>query len=149
MLQQHNSQSSFSNCYAQKMNEISEQEWRKKRLTDLSKVKGGNASLGRMLGYRDGAYVGQMIGGLRPITEKLVEKIQQMHGLSNWFTKESTEPVLAHQGPKLEEIRASYGWPFASITEEEWTSIPRHKRDLIEEQIRGILNAQQSNKLAA
>lgn len=149
MLHQHNSQSSLSNCYAHKMTEISEQEWRKRRLTDLSKVKGGNANLGRILGYRDGAYVGQMIGGLRPITEKLVEKIHQMHGLDEWFKKTTQWPAPVHQPPFVEDVQATFGWPFASVKPDEWASIPRHKRDVIEEQIKGMLPAKETGKLAA
>jgi hypothetical protein len=131
------------------MNGKLEQDWRKKRLSDLAKTKGGNARLGRLLGYRDGAYVGHMIGGLRPITEKTIEKIHQMHGLSDWFKRDGLTEESAHQPPAAEEDRATYGWPFVSIKPEDWASIPRHKREVIEEQIRGMVSSQQTTKLAA
>jgi hypothetical protein len=97
MLKQINSQCSFSKSYPRNMSEPVEQQWRQQRMADLSRLKGGNASLGRLLGYRDGAYVGQMIGGHRPITEKLIEKIHGMHGLSTWFVRDHLITPLTAQ----------------------------------------------------
>ncbi len=160
MLQTHNSQSSFSKRYSCLMQENSEQEWRKQRLSELAKSKGGNASLGRLLGYRDGAYVGQMIGGLRPVTEKLVEKIHQMHGLHTWFkrgTDQQNTDSANHWGGRTQEPQRlyvaepppAYGWPFKSVTIAEWESIPSHKREVIEEQVRGMVCSEQAGKRAA
>jgi len=132
------------------MNGNIEQEWRKKRLSDLAKEKGGNARLGRLLGYRDGAYVGHMIGGLRPITEKLIEKIHQMHGLSGWFDKDlRAQTGASHSELSAKEPAAAYGWPFKLITPQEWASIPPHKRDVIEEQVSGLIASQREGKRAA
>jgi hypothetical protein len=97
MLKQNNSQCSFSKSYAQDMSESSDQQWRQKRIADLARLKGGNASLGRLLGYRDGAYVGQMISGHRAITEKLVEKIHALHGFRTWFLKEPLATAVVAQ----------------------------------------------------
>jgi hypothetical protein len=58
---------------------------RKRRLADLAAAKGGPQKLGKLLGYADGSYVGQMISGNRPITEKTVAKIHGMRGLAGWF----------------------------------------------------------------
>jgi hypothetical protein len=63
------------------------QEWRRKRLRELAEKFGGNATLGRALGYRDGAYVGQMISGIRPITEKTVQSCEGLPGARRWFEK--------------------------------------------------------------
>lgn len=61
------------------------QEWRKKRLQALVDRFHGKAELGRALGYRDGAFVGQMLRGLRPITEKTVEAAEALQGCRGWF----------------------------------------------------------------
>lgn len=97
MLKENKSQRSFSNRYAQNMTENIDDEWRQKRLSDLARLKGGNASLGRLLGYNDGAYVGQMISGHRPITEKLIKKVHDLHGLSGWFERNTLTTVLTAQ----------------------------------------------------
>ena len=60
-------------------------EWRQKRMLDLSERLGGNAPLGRALGYKDGAFVRQMIEGERPITEKTVAKAERLPGCVGWF----------------------------------------------------------------
>lgn len=60
------------------------QSWRRKRLSDAAKKKGGKAALGRALGYKNGAFVGQMLSGMRPVSEKTVEAIEAMHGFAGW-----------------------------------------------------------------
>lgn len=75
-------------------------KWRQERLQALADRIGSKAELGRQLGYRDGAFVGQMISGLRPITEKTVaeaeSKVRGPNGESfkGWFSKDSV-PVQA------------------------------------------------------
>lgn len=59
--------------------------WRRERLAALAQRRGGNAALGRELGYRDGAFIGQMIRGLRPITEKTVAQAEALPGAADWF----------------------------------------------------------------
>ena len=59
--------------------------WRRERLAELAQKRGGNAALGRELGYRDGAFVGQMIRGIRPITEKTVSAAHALPGAAGWF----------------------------------------------------------------
>ena len=94
------------------MSDGNEQQWRQKRMADLARIKGGNASLGRLLGYRDGAYVGQMISGHRAITEKLVEKIHAMHGFRTWFLK---EPLVT-----------------ALVAQDAWITAPRNARECLD-----------------
>jgi len=60
--------------------------WRIERLIALAKKIGGQAALGRALGYKDGAFVGQMIRGERPVTEKTVLAAEALPGCSGWFT---------------------------------------------------------------
>lgn len=62
------------------------QEWRRQRLNALADKMLGKAALGRALGYRDGAYVGQMISGLRPITEKTIAAAEALPGARGWFS---------------------------------------------------------------
>lgn len=85
-------------------------EWRRQRLEALAGKRGGNASLGRELGYKDGAFVGQMIKGLRPITEKTIERAEALPGCAGWFVKpEGTRvvvPMDMDDHPELTRIRS-------------------------------------------
>jgi phage repressor protein C with HTH and peptisase S24 domain len=67
------------------MDERAIQEWRAKRLAAMVEREGGKAPAGRKLGYRDGAFVGQMLRGERPITEKTVLAVHALPGYSGWF----------------------------------------------------------------
>lgn len=73
-------------------------EWRKSRMHALAEKYGSNSALGRALGYRDGAYVGQMISGHRPISEKTVVTAHALPGCSGWFDEDrqdvEREPVV-------------------------------------------------------
>lgn len=52
----------------------------------IKKVAHGNKSdFGRKLGYKDGAFIRQMLAGKRPITEKTILQIEGLHGMANWF----------------------------------------------------------------
>lgn len=61
-------------------------EFRRERLSALAERVGGKAALGKLLGYQDGAFVGQMIKGHRPISEKTVLAVHAKPGLSGWFS---------------------------------------------------------------
>jgi hypothetical protein len=56
---------------------------------------GGNAALGRALGYRDGAFVGQMLRGERPVTEKTLLAMRAIRQLADLFTRpdQSQRPI--------------------------------------------------------
>jgi hypothetical protein len=62
------------------------QAWRRTRLEALANKLGGKAALGRKLGYVDGAFVGQMISGLRPVTEKTIRAAEALQGCRGWFS---------------------------------------------------------------
>lgn len=64
-------------------------EWRRERMQALAEKFGSNTALGRALGYRDGAFVGQMIGGHRPITEKTVAAVNELPSYTGWFDNEN------------------------------------------------------------
>ena len=82
-------------------------EWRKERMKALADRHGGNAKLGRLLGYRDGAFIGQMIGGHRPITEKTIAAASALPGFSNWFTadQKTDTPINLTNNPEYPSIR--------------------------------------------
>jgi phage repressor protein C with HTH and peptisase S24 domain len=67
------------------MDEKEIQAWRMQRLEAMVDREGGKAAAGRKLGYRDGAFVGQMLRGERPITEKTVLAAHALSGYSGWF----------------------------------------------------------------
>lgn len=58
-------------------------EERIKRLQLASERVGGDAALGRMLGYYDGAFVGAMLRGTRPISEKTIRKMLEIRSLAD------------------------------------------------------------------
>lgn len=47
---------------------------------------GGKAALGRALGYKDGAFVGQMLRGDRPITEKTIAALLDIKKVADLFS---------------------------------------------------------------
>lgn len=85
------------------MNKIDLNEWRKARLGELSEKVGGNTELGKMLGLKSGAFIGQMRDGIRPITEKTIQKIHGIRGYSGWF--ERHEPVFLLDPEAVEMVK--------------------------------------------
>jgi hypothetical protein len=56
----------------------------------IQKVTGGNQTeFGRRLGYKDGAFVRQMISGTKPVSEKTIRKIESLPGMGGWFSGSS------------------------------------------------------------
>lgn len=74
-------------------------DYYRERLQALADKFGGNALLGRALGYADGAFVGQMLRGDRPITEKTRRKAESLHGCAGWF--DSGKPAALAYSEKL------------------------------------------------
>jgi phage repressor protein C with HTH and peptisase S24 domain len=91
------------------MDEKKIQAWRISRLAEMAANEGGKAALGRKLGYRDGAFVGQMLRGERPVTEKTVLAAQKIPGYSTWFDvpadKETTQEIDLEDNPDYPAIR--------------------------------------------
>ncbi|MBQ0917484.1 helix-turn-helix transcriptional regulator [Hydrogenophaga aromaticivorans] len=85
-------------------------EWRRKRMSDLADHVGGKAALGRLLGYKDGAFVRQMIAGERPITEKTIRSVHEKPGLAGWFVLQDAGSVIpsheddSSQGVKIQQF---------------------------------------------
>lgn len=61
-------------------------EERVRRLDIACERMGGKAALGRALGYKDGAFVGQMLRGDRPITEKTIAALLAIQKVSDLFS---------------------------------------------------------------
>jgi len=74
-------------------------EFRRSRLEALAKRYGGNSPLGRALGFRDGAYIGQMLRGERAISEKLIEKAETLQGCKGWFNQSGVVPLPSAPAP--------------------------------------------------
>jgi phage repressor protein C with HTH and peptisase S24 domain len=75
------------------------QAHRRARLEALVALKhGGNkTSFAHKLGLRDAAYLRQMLTGLRPISEKQVEKIEDAFRAKGWFSRlEANQPAAAY-----------------------------------------------------
>lgn len=75
------------------MEEHQIQAWRIERLAAMVEREGGKAPAGRKLGYKDGAFVGQMLRGERPITEKTVLAVHALSGYAGWFNEGAGEVV--------------------------------------------------------
>lgn len=76
------------------MNEYEIQDHRKERLqaaVTLFRVegKGGATGLGKAIGYKDGAFIRQMLSGKRAVSEKTVYLIEALPGMEDWFTTKS------------------------------------------------------------
>jgi hypothetical protein len=75
--------------------------WRIERLqAAVDRLDEGNLnSFGRRMGWKDGSYVGQMLRGARPITEKFVRKFETECGLKGWFdpAEQSESDSLEYQ----------------------------------------------------
>lgn len=69
------------------MNELELQKWRIERLrAAIDKVANGNKTeFGRRLGYRDGAFIRQLLSGDRAIREKTITSIETLPGMKGWF----------------------------------------------------------------
>lgn len=84
------------------MNKNSIADRRKHRLSELieAKFEGNTTAAGRYLGYRDGAMLRQMLAGIRPITEKSIEKWSALSRVGRWFDEsvESSTPGVNSDG---------------------------------------------------
>lgn len=91
------------------MTDLEIQDLRRARLAALAQEVGGNAALGRMLGYSSGAFVGQMLSGHKNITESTVRLIERLPRREGWFdTKTSArrrEEIDLDSHPDLVSVR--------------------------------------------
>ena len=101
------------------MNEVELNEFRMGRLSAAVDhvSKGNKTDFGRRLGYKDGAFVRQMLSGIRPVTEKTVWAIEAMPGMKGWFDVEGSEAVAAPSPADGE-------WPFKTIAAADVRALP-------------------------
>ena len=100
------------------MNEVELNEFRIARLAAaVDHVSQGNKTdFGRRLGYKDGAFVRQMISGIRPVTEKTIWAIETMPGMKGWFDADGATETSSPPSPAP--------WPFPEIPEQELRALP-------------------------
>lgn len=108
------------------MNEVELNEFRIARLASaVDHVSQGNKTdFGRRLGYKDGAFVRQMISGIRPVTEKTIWAIETMPGMKGWFGAEGA--------PETPSPPPSAPWPFPEIPEHEVRALPPAQLDALQ-----------------
>lgn len=59
----------------------------------VDKVANGNVNeFGRRLGYKDGAFIRQMISGARAVSEKTIMAVEQLPHMRGWFDTKPPEP---------------------------------------------------------
>lgn len=77
-----------------------------------SQFAGNKAELGRAMGWKDGAYVRQLVEGERPITEKLVAKIETMSAgkYRGWFAQAGAAPKVAPEAWPLDPYISRSAW---------------------------------------
>jgi len=84
------------------------QAWRIHRLQAMARKEGGNSALGRKLGYRDGAFIGQMLRGERPVSEKTVLMAHSLPGYAGWFDDTLPQQQREHGIKERGEEQSSY-----------------------------------------
>ncbi|MDF2863668.1 MAG: repressor [Achromobacter mucicolens] len=101
------------------MNEVELNEFRMGRLSAAVDhvSKGNKTDFGRRLGYKDGAFVRQMLSGIRPVTEKTIWAIEAMPGMKGWFDVEGVEAPAA-------PVPDDSDWPFKTIAAADVRALP-------------------------
>lgn len=109
------------------MNEVELNEFRIGRLlAAVNHVSDGNKTdFGRRLGYKDGAFVRQMLSGIRPVTEKTIWAIEAMPGMKDWFADPSDGAPRAPQ-------ESAPNWPFPTIAEDQVRALPAAQLSALE-----------------
>lgn len=121
-------------------------EWRKKRMQALSDKYEGHAPLGRALGYKDGAYVRQMIAGERAITEKTIKKAERLPGCSAWFSQGVEKPKAPAAAPAAPapDFRDNH-----TLTTEQWEQFQAFSIAATSDEKRAIMERYESLKKIA
>ncbi len=84
------------------MDETALQLYRRQRLDEaINHLTAGNVTaFGRLLGYRDGAFVRQMLSGSRAVSDKTVRAIETLRGMRAWFQTDGEPPLQAGSGTR-------------------------------------------------
>lgn len=82
-------------CYPSSMNDHELNKLRANLLkAAIDRATDGNVSaFGRRLGYKDGAFVRQMLNGSRPVSEKTIRQVEAIPGLRGWFNSTLSAPA--------------------------------------------------------
>lgn len=108
------------------MNDVELATHRIQRLNEaVDRVSDGNKTdFGRKLGFKDGAFVRQMLAGTRPITEKTVRTIESLHGMKGWFDTSSMAGTAEESAPN----NAASAWPLKKATLERFYALTPTQR---------------------
>jgi hypothetical protein len=84
-------------------------------LVEDAEFAGRRVTLGQALGFRDGAYIRQLIEGERPISERLIERVHSMRGgkFRGWFDVDGEPDKNALSGEESDLVgryRALTAW---------------------------------------
>ena len=56
-------------------------------------TQGDRSAFGRRLGFKDGAFIRQMLNGSRAVSEKTIRLVESIPGMHGWFTEaEGSQP---------------------------------------------------------
>lgn len=56
-------------------------------------TQGDRSAFGRRLGFKDGAFIRQMLNGSRAVSEKTIRLVESVPGMQGWFTQaEGSQP---------------------------------------------------------
>lgn len=108
---------------------------RRDRLERAADRLGGKAQLGRALGYKDGAFVGQMLRGERPVSEKTLRQLLEIKEVADLFSF-TAGPDGAAIGmrtagndeavPQSSELRPIHAWEYEEdLPAGEYALVPR------------------------
>lgn len=70
------------------MNEALLAQHRRERLSKAIDhlTHGDRSAFGRRLGFKDGAFIRQMLNGSRAVSEKTIRHIESINGMQGWFS---------------------------------------------------------------
>lgn len=107
-------------------------DYRLRRFAELlacDEFAGNKAALGRALGWKNGALVWQILSQQRPITEKLIERVESIRGgkYAGWFS--GATPSTTRES---HDVKQEHAWPLGSlITPERWASLSDSTREAV------------------
>jgi len=76
-------------------------------------TQGDRTAFGRRLGFKDGAFIRQMLSGSRSVSEKTIRLIESLPGMHGWFTqtggkKLPARPPLPRPDTGQDDIASRY-----------------------------------------
>lgn len=64
-------------------------------------TQGDRTAFGRRLGFKDGAFIRQMLSGSRSVSEKTIRLIESLPGMHGWFTQSDGNPPPVRTPPPI------------------------------------------------